>query len=74
MVDEDVKVNGVAVVVGGREGAEAAGEGGEAVVGYDFEGEGERGSGGLRREEVGGWGRERKGRRERVVREEEKCE
>nr|GLL44265.1 hypothetical protein PanWU01x14_053230 [Ipomoea trifida] len=40
VVDEDVEVDGVVIVVGGGERVEAAGEGGEAVVGEDFDDEG----------------------------------
>lgn len=54
VVDEDVEVDGVVVVVCGGEGVEAAGEGGDAVVGEDFDDESEAfvvGGG-------GGWGLE----------------
>lgn len=41
MVDEDVEIDGVGAIVCGSEGSEASGEGGEAVVGEDFDCEGE---------------------------------
>ena len=46
MVNIDVEVDGVAAVVGGGKRAEAAGKGGEAVEGENFENEREiRGTG-----------------------------
>ena len=56
MVDEDVEIDSVSAIVCGGEGSEASGEGGEAVVGEDFDREGEiRGIGiaGCERFEVG---------------------
>lgn len=43
MIDVDVEVDGVGEVVGGGEGAEAAGDGVEAVEGEDLDEEGETG-------------------------------
>lgn len=54
VVDVDVEVDGVGEVVGGGEGAEAAGEGVEAVEGEDLDEEGEvRGAGGRRGAGIG---------------------
>lgn len=56
-----MEIHAVAGVVGGGEGAKASGEGGEAVVGEDLDGEGEGGVGGGRWEgergevEIGRW-------------------
>lgn len=47
MIDEDVEIDGVVAIVGGGEGSEASGEGGEAVVGEDFDCEGEIGGIGI---------------------------
>lgn len=43
VIDEDVEVDAIAGVVCGGEGAQAAAEGGDAVVGEDLDDEGEAG-------------------------------
>lgn len=48
MVNVEVEVDAVAEVIGGGEGAEAAGESVEAVKGEEFDDEGEIGGNGIR--------------------------